>query len=123
MTSKTEIRRFLESVATMRSEVEDLKQERPTDAAPTITRSLSEVGVAVGDELTYETTADPVFTYGDAERGYGRGEWGAPDPATAGYDGTVPGFGSNFGFEFGVGEEMDPAGYGEGGYGSGGYGE
>lgn len=77
MTSKTRERRFLALISTLQSEVEDAKQRRPTDAAPTIARSAQSVGSVATDGIAYESTQNPTFTYGDPERGYGRGEWGS----------------------------------------------
>jgi hypothetical protein len=93
-------RRLVESVAVLRRELEDRKQRRSTEGPPVVVRSLrGEAGgeavvadaalsvipprelaeEAVADtDLAVEETSDPVFTYDDPDRGYGRGEYGSP---------------------------------------------
>lgn len=100
MTLSPNERRLVESVAVLRRELEDRKQRRSTEGPPVVVRSLrggaggeavvAEAALsvipprvlleeAVADtDLAVEETSDPVFTYDDPDRGYGRGEYGRP---------------------------------------------
>lgn len=68
-------RRFAEKLDTVRVDVADIKQRRPSAAAVTRFYLVDELGIGMSDSVSTTVVTDPVFSYSDPDRGYGYSEW------------------------------------------------
>lgn len=82
--TRTQERAFLERIATIRREIDNLKQSRSDDEPLPDIKDSKEAGAVLDDSITYESISNPIATYDDSIRGYGLGEWGSPPTDTVG---------------------------------------